>query len=224
MIVVTRDPSWESRLQAFARRGGWPCKSYRDLPALGRTSPEGALVVVDVSVFGGGLIRGVAGLRALCPSAAVVLALTDGEMSPESMKASLASGADEVLGKTWADERIFKRLSAFCDRALAAEARLSADGGLKAEKRSHRAYILARGRWKDLGLHPAEFALLWRLLEREGHSVSREELLAVLKSTLGRDFEAETVARRALSLRKALAGWKGRLESVRGGFYRLVLK
>ena len=101
--------------------------------------------------------------------------------------------------------------------------RVSFDGSLKAEQRSQRAYVLSRKRWKDLGLHPAEFSLLWRLLEREGQAVSREELLEALKSSLGRDFEAETVARRALSLRKALRTWKGgRVESVRGGFYQLV--
>ena len=160
--------------------------------------------------------------RSLYASAAVVVALTEKEMSPESMKEALASGADEVLGKEWVETKIFARLSVLCDQVLASEVRASADGALKAGKRSHRAYILAGGRWKDLRLHPAEFFVLWRLLEREGQAVSREELLVALKSALGRDFEAETVARHALSLRKALSVWKGRLESVRGGFYRLV--
>lgn len=223
MIVVTRDMDWERLMQALSLRGGWAFESCRDLSSLGQASRDRVLVIVDGTLFGGAPARGVAGLRERYASAAVVLALAEKEMSPESMTEALASGVDEVLGKEWPEAKIFARLSAVCDRALASEVRASADGGLKAEKRSHRAYVLARGRWKDLGLRPAEFALLWRLLAREGQAVSRAELLGALKSALNRDFEAETVARRALTLRKALRSWKGgKIESVRGGFYRLV--
>lgn len=222
MIVITRDANWERLMQALSLRGGWAFESRQELSSLGEASRDRVLVIVDGASFGGAQAHGVVGLRALYASAAIVLALTAEEMSPGSMNEALASGADEVLGKDWPEAKIFARLTAVCDRALASEVRTSADGGLKAERRSHRAYVLARGRWKDLGLSPAEFALLWRLLAREGQAVSREELLAALKSALNRDFEAETVARRALSLRKALSSWKGELESVRGGFYRLV--
>jgi DNA-binding response OmpR family regulator len=60
------------------------------------------------------------------------------------------------------------------------------------------------------------------LLQSEGDAVSRERLLDVLRQSAGREVEAETVSRRALSLRRALAPWKGKIETVRGGFYRLV--
>lgn len=218
MLVVTRDADWQRRLQGLSARGGWAFEVCQELSSLERSSRDRVLVIIDGALLG----EGVAGLRARYASAAIVLALDSSEMTPESLKKSLASGVDEVLGKDWDEAKIFSRLRVVCDRALASEVRTSTDGCLKAEKRSHRGFVLSRGRWKDLGLHPAEFSLLWRLLAREGQAVSREELLAALKSSLNRDFEAETVARRMSSLRRALASWKGELESVRGGFYRLV--
>jgi len=219
LLVVTRDTDWERKLKALSVHGGWAFESCQTLSSLGKATRERVLVIVDSAEA-----REVAGLRALHATASVVLALAPSEMSPESLKEALASGVDEVLGKDWAEAKLFAKLSVFFDRALAADVRMSGDGTLKAEKRSHRAYVSVRNKWKDLKLHPAEFSLLWRLLEREGRSVSREELLRELKSALNRDFEAETVARRALTLRKALRSWKGgKIESVRGGFYRLVL-
>ena len=217
MLVVTRDADWERRLRALAVRGGWALESCPALPSFVQSSRDRVLVILD-----GADLREAAGLRVRHASATIILALTQDEMSPQSLKEAMSMGVDEVLGKDWAEERLFSRLSSFFDQALAAEVRVSSDGKLKAEKRSHRGYVLVRKSWKDLGLHPAEFVLLWRLLAREAQAVSREELLAALKSALSRDFEAETVARRALSLRKALRSWKGTLESVRGGLYRLV--
>lgn len=218
MLVVTRDADWELRLKALCVRGRWDFVSCRTIPAADQTR-ETVLVVVDNSHA-----RSVGALRAHHSSASVVLALASSEMTADTLREALASGADEVLGKDWSDEKLRAKIAAYFDRALAADVRVSGDGTLKAELRSHRAYVSVRDKWKDLKLHPAEFALLWRLLAREGQAVSREELLGTLKSALNRDFEAETVARRALTLRKALRSWKGgKIESVRGGFYRLVL-
>lgn len=109
MIAVTRDLAWDRRLQALSFRGGWTFESCRDLASMGKASRERALIIVDGALFAGSHVRGVAGLRALYAPAAVVLALTEEEMSPESMKAALASGADEVLGKEWAEKKIFAR-------------------------------------------------------------------------------------------------------------------
>ena len=113
-------------------------------------------------------------------------------------------------------------MSALRDEVLASAVRVSVDGALKAEKRSRRVFFLRRGRWEPLEVAAAEFALLWTLLSADGEAVSRESLLAALRQTAGRDVEAETVSRRALSLRRSLAPWKGTIETVRGGFYRLV--
>ena len=217
MLVVTHDEAWARRLKAFCVRGRWDFSSCRTIPAADKTR-EAVLVVVDNSHM-----RSVGALRAHHAAASVVLALASSEMTAEGLREALASGADEVLGKDWSDEKLSAKISVFFDRALTADVRVSGDGSLKAEKRSHRAYVSVRDKWKDLKLHPAEFTLLWRLLAREGQAVSREELLRALKSALNRDFEAETVARRALALRKALRSWKGgKIESVRGGFYRLA--
>ncbi len=222
MIAVTRDVVWALRLGTAAARGGWTFSVVDALPSgRGGDGADRAVVVLDRACAGPALSRAVAGLRALFPSARVVLACTDAELGASGAGAGIASGADEVLVKTWSDETVAARLSSLRDAALAAEVRVSVDGGLKAERRSHRAYVRRRGRWSELPLASAEFALLFALLAAEGAALSRERLLAELRRVDGREVELATVARQVLSLRRALAPWKGKIETVRGGFYRL---
>jgi DNA-binding response OmpR family regulator len=223
VIAVSCDPAWIVRLRAVAARGGW------DFSAVGAdpvpNDPDAAtraLLVVDRAAVRGGLSRAVAGLRARFPAARIALCFSEAELGTDGVASGLSSGADEVIAKSWADERLFKRLSLLRDEVLASAVRVSADGALKAEKRSRRVFFLRRGRWETLDVASAEFALLWTLLAAEGQAVTRERLLAALREAAGREIEAETVSRRALSLRRALAPWKGKIETVRGGFYRLV--
>ncbi len=222
MISVARDAAWAERLRRFAERGGWPFAAAETAPAPGSATGEHALVVLERAAVRGPLTRAVAELRASFPSARIAVAFSEGELGTDGVAAGLASGADEVLVKTWPDERLFARLAAARDAALAAAVRVSADGLLKAERRSRRAFVRARGRWTELPVPAAEFSLLWLLLSHEGSAVSRGRLLDALRDAAGREVEIETVSRRALSLRRALAPWKGKIETVRGGFYRLV--
>lgn len=223
MISVTKDASWTARLRSLAARGGWTFAVAEAAPAPRALSTnERALVILDRAAAGASPARAVAVLRALFPAARVCLACTDAELGADGAAAGIASGADELLSKSWPDEKLFARLSALRDAALAAEVRVSADGALKAEKRSRRAYARERGRWLDLPMPAAEFALLYALLCEEGTPLSRERLLGQLRAAAGREVEPETVSRRVLSLRRALKPWKGAVESVRGGFYVLV--
>jgi DNA-binding response OmpR family regulator len=222
MIAVTRDSAWASRLGDFTARGGWRFAVVDRLPESGGSAAEHALVVLDRALAGATPGRTVAGLRAMFPSARVVLACSDAELGADAVAAGLASGVDEVVVKSWPDARLFRKLSVLRDAALADAVRVSADGSLKAELRSHRAFSRVRARWAELPLPAAEFALLWRLLAAPVEAVSREGLLAALSAVSGREVEYETVSRRMLSLRRALSPWRGTVESVRGGFYRLV--
>ncbi len=223
MLVLSRDENWLSRLERLASRGGWPFESRASMPLSGRApSPERALAVLDRGLAGAVPAKAVAALRALYPAAAVALAFDTSEMDQDAVTAAVSCGADEVLGKSWSDEKLALRLAALRDRSLAAQSRLSADGALKAERRAHRAYIKTRGRWKELALDAGGFALLWRLLEREGEPVSRAQLGAALASAAGREREFGTVSRRVAALRHELAAWPGAIESARGGLYRLV--
>ncbi|MBI3566327.1 MAG: winged helix-turn-helix domain-containing protein [Elusimicrobia bacterium] len=222
MIAVTRDPAWAVRLDSIAARGGWPFAAVDALPAGRGRTVERAVVVLDRAAAGASLSRAVAALRALFPSARVILSCTDAELGAAGAGAGIASGADEVISKAWSDEKVAAKLGALRDAALASEVRVSVDGALKAELRSHRAYARVRGRWSELPMNAAEFSLLFSLLAAEGETVSRERLLAEMRRVAGREVESETVARRMLSLRRALAPWKGSVESVRGGFYRLA--
>jgi DNA-binding response OmpR family regulator len=223
MIAVSRDEDWLGRLRAAAARGGWEFDSFgAEAVPRGRVAPGRALLLVDRAAVRGILSRAVAGLRERFPAARVALCFSEDELGADGVAAGLASGADEVIAKSWTDERLYARLSALRDAVLARAVRVSADGALKAEERSRRAYRLRRGRWEELAVASAEFALLWELLAAEGEPVPRERLLAALREAAGREVEAETVSRRALSLRRALAPWKGKVQSVRGGSYRLV--
>jgi DNA-binding response OmpR family regulator len=223
MIAVSRDAEWLKRLRAAAARGGWEFAAVgTDAVPGGRSEAARSVIVVDRAAVRGALRREVSGLRERFPKARIALAFSEAELGTDGVAAGLASGADEVLAKSWPDERLFARLAALRDEVLAADVRVSADGELKAEKRSRRVFRLGRGRWRELEIASAEFALLWTLLAVEGEAVTRERLLAALREAAGREVEAETVSRRALSLRRALSAWKGRVETVRGGCYRLV--
>jgi hypothetical protein len=223
MIAVSRDAAWIARLRAAAARGGWELVAVgEDSVPEDRGAPARALLVIDRAAVRGPLGRAIAGLRSRFPAARIALCFSESEFGADGVTSGLVSGADEVIVKSWADDRLFARLSALRDAVLAAAVRLSGDGALKAEKRSRRVFHLRRGRWEDVNVAAAEFALLWMLLSAEGEAVPRERLLGALREAAGREVGAETVSRRVLSLRRALAPWKGRIVSVRGGFYRLV--
>ncbi len=223
MIVISRDTAWLARLQHVAKRGGWPYEALSVLPAAGRAHHhEHALAVLDRVAAGKAMGAAVSAVRASYPDASIVLAFDESDMNHEALATAVTSGADEVLGKSWPEAKIASRLAVLRDHALAAQTRLSVDGALKAEKRSHRAFARTRGKWKELHLDAGAFALLWVLLRREGEPVTREELSDALARAAGRERESGTVSRRLTALRDALKPWKGELETVRGGGYRLV--
>lgn len=223
MLVLSRDVVWLTRLERLALLGGWPFESRPAMPAAGRTPPpERAIAVLDRALAGAAPGKAVSALRALYPGVTIVLAFDVSEMDHDGATIAVSCGADEVLGKFWPDAKIFPKLSALRDRSLAGQSRLSADGALKAERRAHRVHIRTRGRWKELRLDAAGFALLWRLLDREGEAISRAELGASLAAAVGRELEAGTVVRRIAALKKALSPWPGAIETARGGLYRLA--
>lgn len=223
MLALSRDGAWLSRLARLAEHGGWPFEARAALPAPGRTPPpERALAVLDRALAGPAPAKAVSVLRALYPGAAIVLALDASELDHDGVSAAVSCGADEVIGKAWTDEKLSSRLAVLRDRSLFSQTRVSADGALKAERRAHRVHVKARGRWKELVVDAGSFALLWRLLEREGEPVSREALGESLAAAAGREREAGTVTRRLTALKKALASWPGGIERARGGLYRLA--
>lgn len=220
MIAISQDEKWLARLSAAAARGGWnfvAANSSADLADQSR-----ALLVLDRAASRGALARDVAALRSRFPMARIALACADEELGADGIAAGLASGADEVIAKSWTDARLFARLAALRAAAEEEQALVSADGLLKADHRSRRVHLLSRRSWKELPVAAPDFAFLWTLLRVEGRAVSRETLLDAVRGAIGREVEAETVSRRALSLRRALAPWKGKIETVRGGSYRLL--
>lgn len=222
MLVFSRDAAWVTRLGRVAERGGWPIEARGELPERAAAAYERALIVLDRSLAGASTARAVAVLRGLCPGAAVALACGEREAGPNVVSEALTAGADETLLKSWSDDRLTARLAGLRDRALATDARVSVDGALRLDRRARRAYARARSRWLALDVTAPGFELLWRLLEREGQSVDRAELADTLGTVFGREAGPQTVSRRILALRRALAPWRGTIESARGGRYRLA--
>lgn len=223
MLVLSRDGDWLTRLELMAARGGWPFEARAALPAAGRTPPpERALAVLDRALAGAVPAKAVSVLRGLYPGVAIVLSFDASELDHDGVSAAVSCGADEVVAKAWPDAKLSLKLAALRDRALFSQTRVSADGGLKAERRAHRVHVKLRGRWKEVSLDAGSFALLWRLLEREGEAVSRVALGDALASATGREREAATVSRRLAALKKALSPWAGDIETARGGLYRLA--
>lgn len=217
MIVISRDGAWLARLELIAERGGWPFEARAALPAASRTPPpERALVVLDRALAGAAPAKAVSALRAIYPTAAVALSCDQGELKDAA--ALVACGADEILDKAWSSEKLAAKCAPHRDRALASQKRVSADGSLRAERRAHRAMIKVRGKWKESDLDAAGFALLWRLLEREGHPVGRDELGEAIASATGRQRDPGTVARRMTALKKSLAAWRGTISAKRGAY------
>jgi DNA-binding response OmpR family regulator len=222
MLVLSRDAAWIDRLRRLAERGGWTMEAREKLSTRGEPASGRALVVIDRALAGAVPARAIAVLRGAFATSAIVLACAEAELGAAAVAAALSSGADDTVLKSWPDARLAARLSSLRDGALAAEVRASADGALRIDRRSRRAFVRGRGRWSALALAAADLELLWRLLVGDGEEVSRADLLHALKTAFGRDVEVETVSRRILALRRALKPWKGRIESVRGGRYRLV--
>lgn len=222
MLLVSRDAAWTARLRLLATRVGWPVEVRHELPTqLKLPPPERALVLLDRALAGAAPGKTIEGLRGVYPWASIALACAEDELAPQPMAESLASGADDVIGKPWPDGQLLSKLAVLRDRALAAEERVSADGGLRLERRSRRVYAKAGKAWRDLQLSAQDFELLWALLNREGEPVSRADLAAALGSASGRSVENEAAARRMQTLRGRLRPWKGRLLTVRGGGYKL---
>jgi DNA-binding response OmpR family regulator len=217
MIVISRDGAWLARLESIAERGGWPFEARAALPSASRTPPpERALAVLDRALAGASPSKAISALRAIYPTTAMVLACDQGELKEAA--ALVACGADEIVDKSWPVERLSAKFLPLHDRALASRNRYSADGALKAERRAHRAMIRVRGKWKEAPLDAAGFALLWRLLEREGDAVTRDELGAAIASATGRERDPGTVARRMTALKKSLAAWRGSIAVKRGAY------
>lgn len=190
---------------------GWPFAALAAVPASPRGLPlERALVICDEAIIGRDASKAVSVLRGHYPSAIIIVAC---DPHGRGLTTALACGADEILDTALGSARLRAHLSGLRERALAASARTSADGGLLADVRSRRAFVRARGAWKDLGLTSADFELTWLLLEREGVPSGRESLLAALGALLGREPSLETLSRRVRGLKKALAPWGGELES-----------
>lgn len=204
-------------MESIAERGGWPFEARAALPSAGRTPPpERALAVLDLPLAGATPAKSVAALRAIYPTTVIVLSCDASELKHAS--SLVASGADEILDKSWTSEKLSSRLVPLHDRALKSQTRVSADGNLRAERRAHRAMIKARGKWKECRLDASGFALLWRLLEREGEAVTREQLGDAITAAAGRERDPGTVSRRMTALKKSLSAWKGTIAAKRGAY------
>jgi DNA-binding response OmpR family regulator len=95
-------------------------------------------------------------------------------------------------------------------------------GGIRADKRSRRAYVRRGKSWKETpALRAREFELLWVLLSHAGAPVERETLLKALWDGDLKE-EPSAVDRQVGALRKKLGKEGARIASVYGRGYQLT--
>ena len=92
-------------------------------------------------------------------------------------------------------------------------------GALKIDLLAREAFVAGRA----LGLHPREFALLWRLADHPGEPVSSRELLCdVWRLTFRPETNSLAVHVSRLRAKLRLAGLDGLVETLADGSYRLL--
>jgi two-component system, OmpR family, phosphate regulon response regulator PhoB len=153
-----------------------------------------------------------------CP----LILLIDGAGEAERV-AGLRAGADDVLGRPFADEELLARIEAVlrrCRRAPARKAEPSFDcSGLTLDP--HRLQVLAGDQPVQLG--PTEFRLLSLFMSNPERALSRTQILERVwrRNTC---VDERTVDAHVRRLRRALqdTGYDGLIQTVRGVGYRFA--
>ena len=153
--------------------------------------------------------------------------LVIGADDPARRARLLAWGCGEALGGEVGIAELSARAERVCTAAqhlprLLGYGRLTLDLMLRDASLGDASPSKAGPRGRRLGLHPREFALLWRLVECEGAPLSAAELIAhVWQLSFRPETNSLAVHVSRLRAKLAQAGLGTPLETVPGGSYRL---
>lgn len=226
MLVVEDEPDIAALVAYQLTREGFRVETAATgteaLAAVGRESPD--LVVLDRMLPG---LSGDEVLRSLKDQAATssipVLLLT-AKKEREDRIHGFELGADDYLTKPFSPRELVLRVKAILRRTLEpasdAEKRVLRAGPVSLDVGSHQ--VLLDG--EELNLTPTEFRLLRSLLDGQGRTQSRQQLLESawsVESHVSERIQTRTVDMHVRRLRGKLGKVGDWIETIRGFGYRL---
>jgi len=125
-------------------------------------------------------------------------------------------GADDYVTKPFSFKELSARIRAVLKRCGEEERKTYRLKGLKVDGEARRVFVDGR----EVHLTPAEFEILWLLLENYGKTLSRERIVDHLW-TLGRDSSERAVDVHVKHIRDKLGPYREFIKTVRGVGYRL---
>ncbi|MEQ1542772.1 MAG: winged helix-turn-helix domain-containing protein [Novosphingobium sp.] len=138
---------------------------------------------------------------------------------PHARARLLRMGFGDALGWGVALHELETRIARMVERAEMVP-RLRQAGALRLDLLAREAFVAGRA----VGLHPREFALLWRLADVPGNAVSQRELLGdVWRLSFRPETNSLAVHVSRLRAKLRLSGLDGLVETLPDGAYRLAV-
>jgi len=218
ILIVEDDPALAAELERQLRRAGHECRTAATLGAARAqfSDAPAALVILDRLLPDGEGLSLIPWLRSQHPETIVLVLSALAEL--EARVGGLNAGADDYLGKPYAEAELQARIAALARRSEPAAAELTC--GPLALDRLNRAATLDGRR---LRLNPREFGLLEYFLLHAEETLTRT---MILRDVWGYDFDPGTnvIDVHISRLRSKLAehGGDGLLVTERGAGYRLA--
>jgi two-component system, OmpR family, phosphate regulon response regulator PhoB len=192
------------------------------LQAIGRDLPD--LVVLDRMLPGLSGDEVLARLKADVATAGVPVLMLTAKREQDDRIAGLEAGADDYLTKPFSPRELVLRVRAILRRvrehAVTAEGRVLRAGPIRIRPGSHHASLGG----EELDLTPTEFRLLLAMVESQGRTQSRKQLLENawgVESDVSDRLQTRTVDMHVRRLRAKLGDAGAWIRTVRGFGYRL---
>ena len=214
ILILESGDEARRELAALLASAGYLVSVAGDMAAAGQLLEDHSHHLVLVGNGGSGWPEG--------PASSAMILLIDGAGEAERI-AGLRAGADDVMGRPFADEELLARIEAVlrrCHRDAWTPAEPSADNsGLTLDL--HRLQVLAGNQPVQLG--PTEFRLLSLFMSNPERALSRTQILERVwrRNTC---VDERTVDAHVRRLRRALqdTGHDGLIQTVRGVGYRFA--
>lgn len=224
-VLVVEDQATTSSLISEVLSGeGYEVKIADTLQkarnSLSRALPE--LIILDRNLPDGDGLDLCRQLRADTKSASLPLLFLTGRKAAEEKVLGLRGGADDYLTKPFNTEELIARVEALLRRSgKMEEPSEQAAGDLKLDLKSRKAFI----KNKEVALSGKEFDLLWYLMYRRNHVLTRDFLLQhVWGYESGLNLTTKVVDVTLSHLRDKLGPIANMIAAVRGFGYRFDSK
>jgi two-component system phosphate regulon response regulator PhoB len=228
VLVVEDEPDIAALIAYQLTREGFRVETAASgteaLSAVGKEIPD--LVVLDRMLPGLSGDEVLESLRKDPATSAVPILVLTAKKEQEDRISGFELGADDYLTKPFSPRELVLRVHAilrrFQESASESGSRILRAGPLSVDVNSHR--VLMDG--EELQLTPTEFRLLLSLVEREGRTQSRQQLLErvwSVESHVSDRIQTRTVDMHVRRLRSKIGRVGDWIETVRGFGYRFTV-